>query len=392
MKTYHHIWITIGIVSLLARPTIAQHSNHGAHPMMPDQKLFVACKLMNSENVAPTHVEIELPNHDIPVTFSQKIALPWLSDALELTNYLPLAQLDQTVVEADGDGQPAIYLSIDGPSQSYQRWLMANDMARNRLVSFIGTWRFMAVDSPSERDLLWEQFRTEHSREPSIYVSGPDGLPRETVLATVGNKKQLKAFGITIEVKAFYPHFAMDKDAKSPKNESDKRINPAVLVKITAGDKQESRWVFSKFPDYMSQSTDRLPIEIKLDCPVQTKSQAPDFVIVTTGDKRHEVWSRYLTKVDQQTLKKDQAVAIAGSSYRFHIGQAFSRGKLVERYVSSDKSGAVPALCFATKLMIGHSSPLWLALNERRVVDTKAGPMSITFMTSSAMPPTGGHH
>ncbi len=394
MNLHQHMGVIIGMAtSLLVTPTVAQHGGgHGAHPLMPDQKLMVEYKLMNSENLATKHVEIKLSNQGLPAVISQDIELPWLAGALELTNYLPLAKIDQTVVHTDGVGNPAIYLSIDGPSQSYQRWLIAGDMERNRLVSFIGTWRFMAVGNPSARDLLWEQFRTEYSKAPSLHISSPDGLQRETVSVNKGSKKQLPALGVTIKVEAFYPHFAMDKDATEPKNESEKRINPAVLVRITAGDRQEKRWVFSKFPDYISEATDRLPIKIRLDCPVQAKSQAPDYVIVMSGNNRHELWSRYMKKVEHQALKKDETVVIAGSNYRFHFSHALANGKLVEQYVSSDKSGAVPAICFSPKLLIDLSSPLWIALNERRVVNTKAGPMAITFMTSSAQPQMGGHH
>ncbi len=391
MNHHQTLWIVIVIIGLATQPALSQHGGHGAHPLMPDQKLMVECKLLNTENYAPLRVEAKLRDRNLPATLSQEIALPWLNEKLELTDYLPLAQLDQTVIETDETGEPAIFISIDGPTQSYQRWLMANVQERNRLVSFIGTWRFMAVKDTSQRDYLWEQFRTEYTRDPLLHVNGPDGLHRQQLPAAIGRKKELKGLDYSLEVLSFMPHFSMDEKTKQPRNQSQLRRNPAVMVRITGSGRQEDRWVFSKFPAYTSESTDRLPIEVTLDCPVQSTSQAPDYVIVTTGKNDLELWSRHQGKTDEQTLTINQPIDIAGSQYRFQLGQSIPHGKLVERYVSSDKPGAVPALRIASKLIIGLTSPLWIALNERRVVNTKAGPMAITFMTSSAVP-KGGHH
>lgn len=309
---------------------------------------------------------------------------------LQLTRYIPVAVVDQTVEPTqDKDAPPAIELSIDGPTQSHQRWLVADDPDRNRLTSFIGTWRYMAIDDRSQRDHLYEQFRTEFTRPPILNVASSTGDHAHTFPATVGSTTSLADLECTVRVLKFFPHFAYDETSKQPVNQSDRRLNPAVLLELARDGAREERWVFSQFPDYEAQHGSKLPFRARLDCPVERTGKTPDFVVVTTGRVDHEVWTRHETHVSERTLALDEHRDIPGSRYTFHLRRFVPAGRLEERYRPSDGQGGVAAIRIESTDVDGSGEPIWLALGKPRRLRTIHGPVSVTFSTQPTTPRNG---
>jgi hypothetical protein len=118
-----------------------------------------------------------------------------------------------------------VELSIAGPKQSFRRWLMAGDPERNRLSSYIGTWRFMAVKSKEERDALWRQFETEFTRAPEIVVRGEGTSNEQRIAAEVGRTYALDDQRGKITVKKFHPDCGMDRTTGEATNQSERRKN-----------------------------------------------------------------------------------------------------------------------------------------------------------------------
>ncbi len=385
-------WMTVLPAVGLGEPP----PGHGVHPPMPSQAYSVQFRLDTKGEPSVTEVPLELPSPTDAAELNQPVALPAPAPRVRLKRYLPQARLEQKVTEAEsGPGESAVQLAIVGPTQSLERWLVAGDMERNRVVSFIGTWRYMTVENAAQRDILFRQFQEELTREPKVIVGRASGGAVRELPGRAGEAHELEDLGCTIRVREFYPHFAFDEKTKQPINRSDQRLNPAVQVELTAEGRREERWVFGKFPDFKMGAGESLPFRIALDCPVEVPNTTPDFVVVTVGQAAHEAWTRYRGAVRAQALLLDQKIKVEPSQYTFHLAQFVPRGVLVETYVPAEGPGGTPALQLETLEESGPSRALWLGLNQQRIIPTPGGPMVVTFAARERVSPEtqpGGAH
>jgi len=322
----------------------------------------------------------EAPSGSAPSRLKQVIRLPAQSGTVRLVEYLSRARLNQRVVATeDPKARPAVRVSIDGPTQSYERWLQADDPQRNRLTSFIASWRYMAVENPAERDELLRQFETELTRDPVLVVRGADGRVSGKLVVKEGASRNFADLKCRIRVEKFYSHYALEDKKKTPINVSDKRVNPAALVEIEYGGRREQRWVFSRFPDFGADAGEALPFRVSLDCTPESKGTAPGFLLVTVNRKTHEVWSRYQGKHAVRTLSVGEKMKVFGSQYTFHIVAFEPVARLIEEYVPSDARGAVPALKIEFAETGRPLRTVWLQLGREQVMPTAKGAMVVAF-------------
>ncbi|MCP4593505.1 MAG: hypothetical protein GY842_22435 [bacterium] len=360
-------------------------SGHGAHPPMPDQQYILQCRLDvgGAPRILDTTVQLRSPA--LPAELKQKVELPAPVPPLQLTQYLPQAVQKQDVLPTeDAEGQPAVELSIVGPTQSYRRWLISGDQQRNRLTSLIGTWRYMAVADRAERDELFAQFESEFTREPKLRITRMDGSGARELSGLPGAAQHLKELGCNVRITSFFAHFAMDESAKQPVNRSDRRLNPAAKVEIESAGKKEIRWVFAKFAGFDMQEGDSLPFQMTLNCPLERENPAPDFVLITVDRRRHEVWVRHDGKVVVRPLALDDKIKVGSSQYVFDVARFVPSGRLTEEYVPASGRGGSPALQFETKEASGKRIRMWLGLNQSRVIATPVGPMTVVFTANRA--------
>lgn len=388
------LYVVTGAMLHGAGPAAAQSpgSGHGFHPPMPGQELFVECRLGVSS--PPTTIESVLPISVpmAPLELDHTVALPAPWAPIRVKQYLPRAVRDQNVVPVDDEhGQPAVLLTIDGPTGKFDRWLVAGDAERNRLVSLIGTWRYMAVPNPEQRDGLFQQFEQELTRAPTLRVTRAGSDEFAELPAKPGETRTFENLGITVTVRRFYSDFGLRDDTKEPTNRSEKRLNPAALVEIDDHGKKEEQWVFAKFRDFMAHESDALPYRITLDCPLERKSPIPDYVIATVARARHELWTRHQGGTTSKPIGLNEPTKVEGSKYSFALTQFLPSGRLVETYRPTEGKGAVTALRIDVVASSGAApTPCWLELGKPRVIPTDVGPLTLTFASRVAGSP-GGH-
>lgn len=377
------------LITFVPADARAQDSLHGFHPIMPGQRLYFRCWSASATPLELKEVPLSLSSVSMPSKLKQRVEFPDPWPAVQLVEFLPAAVLKQDVVaDADGTGRAAVELTIAGPKQSTQRWLIVDDPARNRLTSLIATWRLMAVTGATERNELLRQFREELTREPKLRVKNArTGIIRETAVQA-GAVQALDDLGCSFVVKRFYPHFARDHDAAEPVNLSEKRVNPAALVEIRQGDVSEQRWVFAKFPSFRRNEGEQLPFDVKLDCPVQSSRALPDFALVAVDRDKVEVWTRHDGSTHVRAVSVGDSIEIPGSNYVFRIARFEPSGRLVEVYEPAPKG--VPALAVTFPSGDGTKTTTWLVLGKYRTVETPAGPLTVGF---DQTPPGGsGRH
>jgi len=365
--------------ALLTSDGRAQPAGHGFHPPRPDQPLYFYCRIELGKEVLESEAPLPLESSLVRAEFDQVVKLAPSLPAIHLKEYIPRAVLEQRAVpDKTTDAGRAIQVSIGGPTQSFQRWLVANDTARNRLTSFIATWRYMAVDSSRSREDLLEQFKNELTREPRVLVLRTDTGRSGEAPATPGTVWPLKELDCKIGIQTFLPDFSIDTKTGRPRKQSDRQINPAALVEIEYKGQREERWVFAKFPEFRSQETS-LPFKVALDCPLEKQSATPDFLLMTVGSDAHEVWTRQDDKVTVKPLSLDEKLPIAGSQYEFRIAGYLASARLIEEYTADDEHGTAAALRIETRDAAGDKNVMWLELGKQRLIPTADGPISVVF-------------
>ncbi|MFQ5414604.1 MAG: hypothetical protein ACE5E6_09125 [Phycisphaerae bacterium] len=384
--------LAAAVVPILAAamPARGQHGRHGAHPPLPDQRWYLQCRLDAPGGPSRRDVPLALPSPAAEARLDQIVRPPDPLPPIRVTRYLPQARRVQHVIPDDSAAaKPSLLLAVVGPSQRYDRWLVAGDAARNRMSSLIATWRYMAVTNGGERDALLRQFETEFTRAPTLGIARADGGGAETVAVKPGTEHVLKALGCTVRVRRFLPDFAIDDNTGEPISRSDARRNPAALVEIEYDGKTHERWVFSKFPTYTPGSDVPTPFRVTLRCPVQAARAVPDFMLLTRAGEHHELWTRAGGRCTTAPLTLGQSIPIPGCQYAFVVKAFVAAGRLTEDYVLAADGLSVPALRIETTRGDGVWTPVWLELGKARVVPTDAGPLTVAFGPLPRTPSSG---
>ncbi len=391
-------WIArAGVVALIVLLAVgrheaaAQHSGHGSHPPMPGQQFYIGCRLENADPPVAIDAPLALWSLQQEADLTPSVALPGMEKPLRVLRYLPSAALDQRVVPDDSPrGRPAVEIAIEGPTQSYRRWLIADDPERNRLLSFIGTWRLLTADDRAQRDELLRQFENEFTRAPKLQISRWGGGPSHELDLTLDASQTLDDLKCTVRIRGFFSDYAMDDEAKKPVSRSDRRLNPAALVEIEYDGRTEQRWVFAKFPEFSRKDDNPWPFRVILDCPIESAGSTPDFAVLTIGQSLHEVWGRHDGRTTVKPLSLQEPIDISGSQYRFQVASFVPAGRIMENYRPADGAAGTPAIRIEVPDPTGSPTQLWLELGKPRVVPTAQGPMTVVFAAKQPAAP-GGH-
>ncbi len=385
--------LTIALVAMGGLTGVASGQTPGfaAHPPIMNEEYVFRYRLENAGDEAKGEVKLAMSSPVLPVELNQVITLPGESGSVTLRRYIPRAVREQTVVADETGASPsAVLVSIDGPSQSYQRWLIAGDPERNRLSSLIGHWRYIAVDNRKQRDLLFSEFKTERTRGARILVSKMDGSGLVKKTAKSDTVHKIPELGCTVRVKELFHDFAVDTKTAKHINKSDKRMNPAALVEIEHDGRREERLVFAKFPDYGSDTADALPIRVELDWALHERKPVPAYVVTTINKKDNESWSRFQGDSKSEPLKIGLKMPIPASAYTFHLQRFVPSGRLVEGFKPSETKGSVTALEIETIGASGERITTWLEMDVKRIVDTAHGKLAVEFGVPRAAPRHSG--
>jgi hypothetical protein len=347
---------------------------------MPNERFTISVRFERDGKLEAVEVPLTLPSPMMPAELTQSVDLPEPFAPVRPVQYLPRAVLDQDVTpDPTGRAGPAIRLLIEGPSQSYERWLLEGDPERDRLTSFIGAWRYVAAADKGQRDALYAQFEHEQMRDPTLQVWRDSSDTVYQVAAKAGHVETIEDFGCTVRVKRFFPDFGIDEKTKKPTNRSEKRSNPAVLVAIEREGGTDERWVFARFPEFRATGDEAMPLHMRLDCPVEHDRPLPGFVLMTVDRQRHEVWMRHQDRTESRSLSVEENIDIPDSRYVFRVTRFVPSGRLVEQYRGSDERGAVTALRVEMTDASGQAMSTWLELDKPRVVSTVHGPVEVSF-------------
>jgi hypothetical protein len=330
-------------------------------------------------------VRVSADRTNEPISLDQQMTLDASGNILRLVRIIPRAARSQAVIpDAQGNSPPAIQLTVESGGQVDSAWLLSDSPTRNRLNSLIAHWRYASAANQTERDALFDSFKAELTRPPTVIVTANSGGEPKTVLAQRGKQLAFSALDCVVRVKDFMPHFAIDKATNEPVNQSNERVNPAALVEIEYRGKKTERWVFSRFPDWGAPAEGTYPVRVVLDSTLEASGKLPSFLIVTTAPDKHELWVRGPREHEAIPLSLDQKVPIRGTSYTFNISRFVPSAELVEAYSPSESRNSVAVLEFEHENAAGVKTTYWVELKGRVRVDLPTGALLVNFQTPSA--------
>ena len=381
------LMISLVVSATFAATSLAQIDHCGMKLTIPQVETVFRYRFEAEGIDATKETRIELPQKvaTAGAELSQVIELPETLGTITLRRYLQRAWPDQIVVpDVNGEASAAVELSFKGLSRSYKRWLIADDVQRNRLASMVGRWRYVATRNQAHRDRVFAEFKGERSRKPNLLVSGPDKSNPQAWTFEVGEKSALGTQGVSIRVLRFVESFTIDRETNEVTSASSEYNNPAVQIEFTDGDKSARRWVFAKFPDFNMHDGDAIAIHVRLDCPIHQANPQPDFVVVTIGDSSHEIWSRIKGSVAVIPVALGETVPVAETGYVFSITRFVPSGRLVETYLPSERSGAVTSLQVEFDDDKGTTQTVWLEAGKPSTMTTNQGFLTLGFGRKSA--------
>lgn len=169
-KRGYPLWMPLILPLFAANALFAQHGEYNHQPPRVNLQLIFSYQLNTATGTIREVINIEKQAQD--GALNQTIVLGEGKGEIKLLRYLARASREQTMIADDTkQAQPALLLSIDGPTQSMQRWMIASHPQRNRLNSLIGKWRYFAIDDPSKRNEQLAQFENEYDRSASLLIT-----------------------------------------------------------------------------------------------------------------------------------------------------------------------------------------------------------------------------
>ena len=200
----------------------------------------------------------------IPVKVDKKINIPGSNYAVTVKDYYQDAEYRQEPInESNEPNNPAIYVQmLDSNHVTAEGWLLAkdrnwyNDSKRDLKVEYL--W----ADNDEDYERLAKTVGKSANPKLDITIEGKNihkSMPVEE-----GKSISIDGTDYVVEIKQLALDYA---NRASPLREQS-LDNPAVSVEITGPQGVETRWTFSKYPDYWDKAHQAKYKDIKLTCSI----------------------------------------------------------------------------------------------------------------------------
>lgn len=198
----------------------------------------------------------------IPVKVGKKISIPGSNYAVTVKDYYQDAEYRQEPINASNEpNNPAIYVQmLDSNHVTAEGWLLAkdrnwyNDSKRNLKVEYL--W----ADNDEDYERLAKT--VEKSAKPKLDIAIEGKNIHKSVPVEEGKSISIDGTDYVVEIK----QLALDYAKREVPLRDQSSDNPAVRVEITGSQGVETRWTFSKYPDYWDKAHQAKYTDIKLTC------------------------------------------------------------------------------------------------------------------------------
>ncbi|ODS32647.1 MAG: ResB-like c-type cytochrome synthesis protein [Candidatus Scalindua rubra] len=260
----------------------------------------------------------------LPVKVGKKISIPGSNYAVTVKDYYPDAEYIQEPINISSEPRnPAIYVQLLGSNNiTAEGWLLAKD--RNWYNDPKGNLKIEYLWADNDEDYEKLAKNAGKSAKPKLDIIIEEKNIYKSIAIEEGKNISIDSTDYKVEIK----EFVLDYAKRTTPLKVQTPINPAVRVEITGPQGVDSRWSFSKYPDYWDKAHQTKYKDIKLSCYV------PDDFSVTKNKLRI-----VQSKNGKQTfsyLKDEKVISITDWEIdkRYDIDKTGQQIKILEYFPS----------------------------------------------------------
>lgn len=279
-----------------------------------------------------TYVKDKDKQKAVSLKVGKKISIPGTNYAATAKDFIADAEvLHEPINISDEPKNPALYihLSANG-SVTAEGWLLANDRnwyndnKRNLKIDYI--W----ADSDEEHVRLTTAVAKSSKPTLEIRIDGTNIV--KSMPVAKGQKISIEGTDYVVEVK----EFALDYSKRLVPLSEQEPNNPAVLVEISGPQGKDTRWSFSKYPDYQDKSHKTIYKDVKFLCTVPEDFSDAEHrvrIVQSRSGKKTITYIKSGKVISTNDWVLDQDYDIANSELKIKIAKYFPSHSLKKTVV-----------------------------------------------------------
>ncbi len=176
-----------------------------------------------------------------------------------------------------------------------------------------------------------------------LEVRIPEKNIRQVYEAEVGASFRIEGADYTVEVLRYVPDFVIDVATRDIASRSDVPRNPALQIRLTGPTGSKERWLFSKFPEVHTASSEPFSIRFLRD---DRLGDARDYVLAVKPSEGNPVVAHFRDGVLVETVqaKIAEPIKIAGIPHRLVIDRFFENANMENKLVNRPEGVGRPAV------------------------------------------------
>lgn len=327
-----------------------------------------------------TYVKDKDKQKAVPVKVGKKISVPGTNYSVTVKDFIPDAEVQHEPVNVSSEPEnPALYVQLSSKDKlTAEGWLLAkdrnwyNDPQRDLKIEYV--W----ADNADDHDKLANV--TGKSSKPELNITIEEKNIFKSVPIEQGKKFSIDGTDYSFEIK----EFALDYSKRVVPLGEQEPNNPAVMVDIIGPQGTDSRWTFSKYPDYWDKAHNAIYKDIKLACSVpENFSDAKQRVrIVQNKDGKKTISfikDEKVTSIVDWVLDKNYD--IGDTDLQLRMVKFFPSHSLKRQIVKKSDKINSPAIFVEiegprgkiTDWILSHTPPKWYTDNNFAVLYEKSG-------------------
>ncbi len=313
--------------------------------------------------------------------------LPLLGSAtkVRIVKYLPDLQWD-TYGVTDEAGGVVLKLNFKGPNLDTDIWIDSGDPMKRAVTSTIGGLMAIGIHEAKNVEKLAKSLADPKAIGiVSIWLEG-EKKPVQLV-AIKGKTETVGKSGYQLSVLDYVPHYSVDPETKEVTNASDKPVNPALKVRLSADGKDYEQWLWSKFPS-SPHSEGSLPVRAEF---ANTEQGKQDGNYLLLGSKGVDPWLISVKNKKKKAARLDlkERYPLGDESYSMSVEDYLESGKLLHEWKNGSSNLKNPAIIVSVEKgdkKIQHALELNKSVNHEDGTES----MVLVFAKKGALP--GGSH
>jgi hypothetical protein len=270
------------------------------------------------------HFPISVSDEDKPEELNNVFPVMGTPVTVKLQHYVPDLTWETRAVE-HANGGVVVKLVIEGDGLHQVMWLSSTQPDRQSLSASVGAVTIRRLyNGETAEELVREQSHDGTVGVVSVWPEGTDS-PLEFA-ARPGLRIALPESKYVLSIIDYVPDYAIDMKTKEVTSKSDKPVNPAIKVSLSAGDEAHEQWLWSKFPDFAHEGM-KLPLRMRFT-DFDIGREGGVYILAAAGS---EAWL-----VSSKDGKKRVEKAVLNQPYRFRDeAYSFSLEEIVDKAVIS---------------------------------------------------------